>query len=59
MHAGVGAASARNFNVFVGNGLDGMLDERLDAQAGALALPAVVRRTVVLQTDCNSHREWA
>ena len=56
MHAGVRAASTGNFDVFIGDRFYGVFDERLNTQAGTLTLPAVVRRTVVLQPYCDAHR---
>ncbi len=55
MHAGIGAASTDDFDLVICNGFERFFDTGLDTVAGFLALPAVVRRAVVLQTDCNAH----
>ena len=55
VNAGVRAAGTDDFDGFVCNNLECRFDVGLNAVPNALALPAVVRRSVVLQTDCNAH----
>ena len=50
MDAGVGAAGTDDFNGFVGDTRQGLFETRLHTNAVALPLPAVVRRSVVLET---------
>jgi hypothetical protein len=57
VNAGIGTTRAGNLDSLVGDRTQGVFDECLHANPGTLALPAVVRRTVVLQTYCNSHLE--
>jgi len=54
MHAGVGAARAGDFDGLVSDLGDGFLDALLHADAGTLALPAVVRGAVVLYANCDA-----
>jgi hypothetical protein len=50
MHTGVGSTSANDLDLFIGDFGQRCFDASLHAFAGALTLPAVVRRSVVLKT---------
>ena len=50
MNAGIGSTGTNNFDFFVGDSGQRVFKTRLHTFAGALALPAIVRRSVVLQT---------
>ena len=54
MHACICAAGTDYFDRFVGNPAEGFLYVRLNAVTGTLALPAVVRGTVVFDAESNS-----
>ena len=55
VHAGVRATGTGYFDGFIGNRLQCGFDMGLDSVPDALALPAIVRRAVVLQTDGDTH----
>jgi hypothetical protein len=55
VHAGVGASGAYGFDRVVGNRGNRFFDQRLDANAARLFLPAVIRCAVVFNAEGNSH----
>ncbi len=54
MHACVGAAGTGEFDGLIGNASEGRLQGFLDGGGVRLALPAMVGRPVVLNTDRNA-----
>ena len=51
----IGATGTGHLDRMVGNQGEGFFNALLYAQAGFLALPTVVRRTVVLNAECDAH----
>jgi len=57
VYAGVGTTGTDDFHWMVGDNTERFFHTLLDTEPGSLALPAVIRRTVVFDTERNAHNE--
>ena len=55
VNARVGAAGAGHLNGMIGDQFEGFFEALLHAETGLLALPTVVRGTVVLNAERDAH----